>query len=302
MSGQRSAPVLFGEALVDDFGDHQVAGGAPFNVARHLAAFGERPLLVTRIGNDANGELVRAEFERFGMSTAGLQTDPDLPTGRVLVKTFGHSHQFEILPGQAYDAIDAALAVQALSEVTPSALYFGTLAQRDARSHAALAALACACPGPRFLDLNLRDDELDDACIDESLQLANVAKLSEDELAALVVRRDLYYSSFEDSCRELIGLFDLEAVLLTLGEGGARYVDRESRLKEKAARVQVRDTVGAGDAFSAVWLYGMSRGWSCIEMLEQATAFAGAICTIRGAVPQDLGFYEPWLRRWEQID
>lgn len=295
-------PVLFGEALVDDFGDQQVVGGAPFNVARHLAGFGQQPLLITRIGDDANGERVRAEFARFGMSTAGLQSDPQAPTGRVLVETSGHSHTFQILPGQAYDAIDGALAVQALPQVEPSILYFGTLAQRDPRSRAALAALAAACDCPRFLDLNLRDGQFSDACIDESLRLAKVLKLSEDELAYLVEWHDLWHDAPEDCCRELLDRFDLEAVLLTLGERGAHYVGRDGVLKEKATPVQVVDTVGAGDAFAAVCVHGLSRGWSGGEMLEQGTAFASAICTIRGAVPQDRGFYEAWLQRWELMD
>ena len=77
--------VVFGEALVDDFATEQVVGGAPFNVARHLAAFMAPNLMITRVGEDRNGESVRAEFERFAMSQAGLQLDAIEETGRVLV-------------------------------------------------------------------------------------------------------------------------------------------------------------------------------------------------------------------------
>ena len=81
-----AAPLaIFGEALVDDFSTEQVVGGAPFNVARHLAAFMAPQLMITRVGNDRLGQLVRAEFERFAMSEAGLQVDAMEETGRVLV-------------------------------------------------------------------------------------------------------------------------------------------------------------------------------------------------------------------------
>ncbi|MBC7453046.1 MAG: fructokinase, partial [Massilia sp.] len=91
--------VVYGEALVDDFLTEQVVGGAPFNVARHLAAFMAPQLMITRIGSDRNGAVVRAEFERFAMSEQGLQVDRMEETGRVLVErgADGHGHRFVML-------------------------------------------------------------------------------------------------------------------------------------------------------------------------------------------------------------
>ncbi|HWJ94613.1 MAG TPA: PfkB family carbohydrate kinase, partial [Telluria sp.] len=180
-----AAAVLFGEALVDDFGGAEVVGGAPFNVARHLAAFHVPQLMITRVGSDDAGRRVRAEFERFGMADDGLQADLSLPTGRVLVREGLDGHTFTILPHQAYDAIDAALAVQALATVDPALLYFGTLAQRAAPSRGALSALLDATPVPRFLDLNLRDGQVDERRVFASLQAADVVKVNEDELQSL---------------------------------------------------------------------------------------------------------------------
>ena len=94
--------VVYGEALVDDYLTEQVVGGAPFNVARHLAAFMEPQLMITRIGDDKNGAVVRAEFERFAMSESGLQQDPLEETGRVVVERGPHGHRFVMLPGQAW--------------------------------------------------------------------------------------------------------------------------------------------------------------------------------------------------------
>src|SRR3954465_9603830 len=101
---------VFGEALVDDFITEQVVGGAPFNVARNLAAFGVAALMVTRIGEDKNGALMRGEFERFGMSEAGLQFDPREAPGRVVGGRTPEGHRFITLPAQAYDYGEAAPA------------------------------------------------------------------------------------------------------------------------------------------------------------------------------------------------
>ena len=106
---------VFGESLVDDFITEQVVGGAPFNVARNLAAFGVATLMVTRIGADKNGALVRREFERFGMTEAGLQIDALEATGRVVVERNDAGHRFIILPDQAYDYVAAAPALAALA-------------------------------------------------------------------------------------------------------------------------------------------------------------------------------------------
>jgi len=147
---------VFGESLVDDFITEQVVGGAPFNVARNLAAFGVATLMVTRIGEDKNGALVRREFERFGMTEAGLQIDALEATGRVVVERNDAGHRFIILPDQAYDYVAAAPALAALAASKPSVLYFGTMAQRHETSRATVRAMLDASKAQRYLDLNVR--------------------------------------------------------------------------------------------------------------------------------------------------
>src|SRR5262245_1694674 len=120
--------LVFGEALLDDFGDQQFAGGAPFNVARNLAGLGLSALMVTRVGNDKHGAVLRDEFTRFGLSAEGLQHGAE-PTGRVVVERDGEGgHRFHILSGQAYDHIEAAAAVDVMRAFSPDTVYFGTLA------------------------------------------------------------------------------------------------------------------------------------------------------------------------------
>lgn len=298
--------VVFGEALVDDFGTEQAVGGAPFNVARHLAAFMEPQLMITRVGSDANGAAVHAEFERFAMSEAGLQRDPIEETGRVLVERGPHGHRFAILPNQAYDYIDAQQALAALATVRPATLYFGTLAQRAQGSRATLAALLEAAPATRLLDLNLRPGQVDQPLVTRALQAANIVKVNEEELQALFQ----WYlegappeapDEVRAACRALLRMFALDALIVTLGHRGSAWFGADGSAivnRDNPAPPFVIDTVGAGDAFAAIFLLGRARGWALETTLARANEFAGAICAISGAVPRDLGFYDKWVARW----
>ena len=305
--------VIFGEALVDEFPTEQVIGGAPFNVARHLAAFMAPTLMITRIGDDRNGQAVRAEFERFVMPDTGLQIDPIEETGRVVVErnTQGkpEGHRFNILPRQAYDFIDPQAAAASLAGVSASALYFGTLAQRGERSRLALEAVLKSAPARRFLDLNLRAGQVEETVVTRSLQAANIVKLNEEELQTLFqwyfqIGRDappLATSEVHAACRALIDRFSLDALIVTLGHRGSVYFGADGSLvasRDNPAPPFVIDTVGAGDAFSAIFLLGSLRGWPLEQTLARANEFAGAICAVAGAVPRDINFYDKWVARW----
>lgn len=301
---QHSQPIaIFGEALVDDFGASQVVGGAPFNVARHLAAFGAATLTITRIGADAFGAAVRAQFERFGMPDAGLQVDAVRPTGRVLVEQHGGSHRFAILLNQAYDHIDGPMALTALAAAgTPGMLYFGTLAQRGPVSRGTLGSLLSATSALRYLDLNLRDGQFTSAAVLESIRHADILKVNDEELAWLQAALGLPPSEEADACASLVGMFRLQGLVVTLGLRGALWQGADGTRLHAAvpATADVVDTVGAGDAFSAVFLLGEQRGWPRAVALARANAFAAAICGVRGAVPADPAFHAAWLRQWAE--
>lgn len=304
-----STAVVFGEALVDDFQSEQVVGGAPFNVARHLAAFMAPVLAITRIGDDRGGQLVHAEFERFAMSEAGLQRDPLEETGRVLVERGPRGHRFTILPNQAYDFIDRDAAVASAQGVDAGIVYFGMLAQRGEVSRGALKGILDATTAPRFLDLNLREGQYDERGVTRSLQAANIVKVNEEELQALFgwyfqIKPDdpaLSADEVHASCQALLKMFSLDALVVTLGHRGSVYFGSDGQVltqRDHPAPPFVIDTVGAGDAFAAIFLLGRMRGWPLETSLSRANEFAGAICAIPGAVPRDMGFYDKWMTRW----
>jgi fructokinase len=309
--------VVFGEALVDEFPTGHGVGGAPFNVARHLAAFMAPPLMITRIGDDRNGLAVRAEFERFVIPESGLQIDPIEETGRVVIERGAgnpaQGHHFTILPRQAYDFIDPQAAVASLAVLGQGgagAVYFGTLAQRGERSRQALAALLEATPATRFLDLNLRPGQADEATVTRALQAADIVKVNEEELQALFQwyfqigpnEPALATDEVHAACRALMDRFELEALIVTLAHRGSVYFGADGSLvasRDNPAPPYVIDTTGAGDAFAAIFLLGRLRGWPLELTLARANEFAGAICAVTGAVPRDINFYDRWAARWQ---
>ncbi|MGJ7916496.1 PfkB family carbohydrate kinase [Massilia sp. LXY-6] len=312
MSVPASTTVVFGEALVDEFPTEQVVGGAPFNVARHLAAFMAPALMITRVGKDRNGQAVRGEFERFAMSDAGLQLDPMEETGRVVVERSGQGHRFQILPRQAYDFINAGAATAGLANVDAGLVYFGTLAQREQGSSQALGAVLDALPNAkRYLDLNLRPGQYTEATVTRSLTAADIVKVNEEELQALfqwyfqVGPNDAPLSTEQvhAACRALMDRFALETLIVTLGHRGSVVFLPDGSLvahRDNPAPPFVIDTVGAGDAFSAIFLLGRARGWPLALTLARANEFAGAVCAVAGAVPRDLNFYDKWVARWRE--
>lgn len=293
--------ILFGELLADIFPDREVPGGAPFNVACHLKAFGAEPLLASRIGIDPLGESLRAAMDRFGLSPTLLQVDARRGSGRVEVIPVAGGHRFDIPPGQAFDHIDAQTLVAAAAALRepPALIYFGTLAQRDPVSRAALEALLAANAAPCIVDLNLRPPWVDAGIAQSALRRATLAKLSEEEL--LVVAGWLGIGDVAPTALALsvAKAFGIDTLVVTRGAQGAWAIADGGLIDVPAAPVEASaDSVGAGDAFTAVVILGHLRGWPWATTMRRAAEFAAAICGIRGATPAAPAFYRPFAENW----
>ncbi|PIY21146.1 MAG: carbohydrate kinase [Deltaproteobacteria bacterium CG_4_10_14_3_um_filter_60_8] len=292
---------LFGEVLVDVFPDRRVPGGAPFNVARHLLAFGLHPVLITRTGIDVLREELMATMTALGMDIRGVQSDPFHPTGQVMVHMANGAHRFEILPKQACDFINASHARMLALAVEPALVYFGTLAQRHKVSRQALGALLKSVEAPRLLDINLREPWYDLPTLKSSLAQADMVKLNNDEL--LEIARLLRIDT-TDATRQaaiLIEQFSLCKILVTCGAEGAWLLDAEGNVATLPAgeSVEIVDTVGAGDGFASVFILGLFKNWPVEQTLLRADQFARSLCKIRGAVPPDDDFYKPFREAWD---
>ena len=298
-------PIVFGEVLFDRFEDGRtVLGGAPFNVAWHLCGLGLDPLLVSRVGADALGDRVLAAMDDWGLDPAGVQRDPTRPTGSVEVRVEDGQPRFQIRPDQAFDHIDPEPAEAAIDSAGAGPLYHGTLAARG-RSALALDVLRSPCHGlPAFVDANLRAPWWERDAVRARLRGARWAKLNDDELAVLaglprgvLDGTDAVVEAGERE-RQALGL---DVLVVTRGAAGAVVVSRETAHAAPAAPVDVlADTVGAGDAFAAVTLLGLVRGWPLLVALERALQLASAVCARRGATAPDRKLYRDHLERWSR--
>jgi fructokinase len=292
----RADVVVLGEALVDVFDGTDVPGGAPFNVARNLAALGAPPLMVTRVGMDPRGRRLVDGLRVLDMPLDGVQYDADRPTGAVDVTLRDGQPSFAIADDAAWDHLDTALAADATRRAQPRIACFGTLAQRTPASRAAIRACLAATDALRVLDLNLRGQAGERECAAESLLLADVVKVNEDELAQLLrwfagdgsaaMPTGGESGDALDRARTstLLRAFDLQRLVVTRGALGWACMSRDGQVLEGGAPpVAVVDTVGAGDAFTAVLLLGEVRGWATAATLAHAARFAATACTLRGA-------------------
>jgi fructokinase len=297
--------IVLGEALIDVFPARNVVGGAPFNVACSAAALGADVCLVTRLGDDENGQLVRAEAGRFGVGLAGVQVDRTRPTGTVQVEVTANENYFTIADDQAWDHLQQELAVNACAAIAADYLYFGTLAQRSIESRETIRRLVKEFTGIVYLDLNLRDMPDIRAICEDSLALADIVKVNEEELRKLfewcghreAETAPWQTQTFTAAIAALIQKFALTGLLITRGTKGYAYFDKNGNMSVEGAAVAgvvVADTVGAGDSFSAMFLASQTQGMSIELSLKRAGELAAAICGVHGAVPRSREFYARW--------
>ena len=302
-----SAGVLvLGEALVDCFDSGPQPGGAPFNVARSLAALGVPVLLITRIAaSDEAGELVLSSARQFGLTDAGIQRDADHATGTVTVEQTGAAHRFIIHGDAAWDHLDLAQARSALANFNPALVYFGTLAQRSPTSRDTLRTLLQETRALRYLDLNLRDGPDNQRLAEGSLALADWLKVNDEELDQLLVwfvHPGLPAAAWgtpahQQALSALVHKFQLQRLLVTRGANGYASFDVLGACEAEGAGiadVRLVDTVGAGDAFSAAAIAAHLTGLKSGAALELANRFAAAICAVRGPMPQHIEFFDSW--------
>lgn len=289
------SPLIFGEVLFDSFSDgREVLGGAPFNVAWNLQAFGLSPVLVSKIGNDNLGRQVLKNMDSWGMDCQGLQVDFENPTGKVYIELVKGEPSFSIPPNQAYDYISK---IDISLHFEPSFIYHGSLALRNEASYNTLAGLKQRYMCPVFVDINLRSPWWNSERMFSMVGGATWLKLNDEELDALFPGS----GSLEKRCRMLLERFDLEAIFVTLGDKGAAalYRDEDFLFFKPQNNVRIVDTVGAGDAFSSVLLLGLITNWPHVLTMQRAQEFASAVVGQRGAVSHDKVFYKTIINKWE---
>jgi fructokinase len=298
-AGLMQRVMIFGEVLVDVFPEQTIIGGAPYNVARHLNAFNYDVSMLTAVGQDTNGERITREMHNHGLDCKGVQVIAHAPTGQVTVSFDAEEHHFEILDAQAYDALTWPPIQILLNQQPPQLAYIGTLALRHMPTMQVarqwLNQLSC----PVFCDVNLRAPWFNAESLQLVLKHAHIVKINDEELP--IVNALLNLSTSDNLQTQALALqkqFKLREVLVTCGEDGSWCLDANQQFTQAPianANLAFVDSVGAGDAYSAMMIHGLLAGWSLPERLARASQFATDICGVRGAVPKEAGFYQAHL-------
>ena len=270
-----------GELLWDLLPSGRRLGGAPANFAFHASRLGCRGAVASRVGTDPLGREALRTLDLLGVDRSRVQVDPELPTGTVEVALDGEGRpDYTIREGVAWDALAFTPGLEALAR-DADAVCFGTLAARDPRARETLFRVLDAARGLRILDVNLRPPFVDGEVLRALLARADALKASGEELP--VVAALCGAEADPASLRTALGL---SAVAVTLGPKGGVLCTEDGRFEEPGLRVQVVDTVGAGDAFAAALATGLVQGLDPAGILQRATRLSAFVCTKEGAMPE----------------
>ena len=279
-----------GEVLWDLFPDGERFGGAPANFACHAAVQDADVTMLSAVGDDQYGRDAIRFLSAYGIDVSLMQVISETPTGTVGVEVDADGKPtFVIHQGSAWDNLTWNDAI-ASRIATVDAVYFGTLGQRDLVSRATIRRVvetASLAGIPRILDVNLRTPFFDAEMICNSVQLASILKLSDDELVEVCSACNISKTDqSEEDVRGLLEFGNLDMVILTCGKAGAVLVTPDDTVTQNGISTNVIDTVGAGDSFTAAFLVGELRGDPHDQNLRKSCEVAAATCTHSGALPE----------------
>lgn len=277
--------VCFGEVLIDVFSDEERIGGAPLNVAVRLSSLGVETGIISSIGFDQKGEQIIEFLKDQGVEIRNISKDSDLPTGVVNVNlSKSGSATFEIAGPAAWDNIEVTREMR--KAVEESDLFiFGSLVCRDERNRNSLFQLLqkAKC---KVLDLNLRPPHYSKELLLELLKKADFLKFNDDELFEISEYLGSSFHSLEQNLIYIAENSPAKTICVTKGRHGA-VLWREGKLFYNSGfKVEVKDTVGAGDSFLAALLAKLFQGEHPQTALDYACAIGALVAGEKGANPK----------------
>lgn len=272
-----------GEILYDIYPDQKRLGGAPFNFIYHIWKLLGKANFISSVGNDEYGKELIGHLTGIGFPTEYITIDKNHPTGTVLVTLDeSRSPHFTMRGFNCFDYFTLDTKSLKLIEEKTDLLYFGTFGQRNNTARKAIQS-TFGKNIKYFCDLNLRHEFFTKEMIEESLRTSNLVKINECELAAL----QSYFNLQSDTAyaiNQLINKFNLDLLAVTLGKEGAIISDGKSIDQYKTEPSKVIDTLGAGDAFSAILCIGYLFNMEIKKINILANQFALDICMTPGAL------------------
>ena len=279
--------VGMGEALWDVLPEGKKIGGAPANFAYHVSQFGLASCVVSAVGEDALGKEIIENFTSKGLNQ--LIAEVPYPTGTVQVEIDPAGvPQYEIKENVAWDNIPYTTRLGQLAEKT-KAVCFGSLAQRNIVSRHTINRFLDAMPQSDdtlvVFDVNLRQGFYTKEILCNSMKRCNILKINDEEL--VTVSRMFGYPGIDlqDKCWILLGKYNLKMLILTCGINGSYVFTPGNVSFQPTPKVEVTDTVGAGDSFTAAFIASILKGKSVQEAHLRAVQTSAYVCTKKGAMP-----------------
>ena len=279
--------VGMGEALWDVLPEGKKIGGAPANFAYHVSQFGLPSCVVSAIGDDALGKEIIENFTSKGLDQ--LIAEVPYPTGTVQVEIDQTGIPlYDIKENVAWDNIPYTEHLDALAKRT-KAVCFGSLAQRNVVSRETINHFLDTMPKDDdsliVFDVNLRQGFYNKETLCKSMQNCNILKINDEEL--ITVSRMFGYPGIDlqDKCWILLGKYNLKMLILTCGINGSYVFTPGNVSFQPTPKVEVADTVGAGDSFTAAFIASILKGKSVTEAHTIAVKTSAFVCTQKGAMP-----------------
>lgn len=279
--------VGIGEVLWDVLPEGKKLGGAPANFACHVSRFGLNGLVISAVGKDKLGDEIINVFNQKRLEYQLEKTD--FPTGTVEV-TLDNAGvpQYDIKENVAWDNISFTEGIRQIASRT-QAVCFGSLAQRSQNSRRSINAFLDSMPDSedslKVFDINLRQNFYSEEIVQESLSKCNILKINNEELLIVKDLLSLRGRSQEELCNELMALGNLRMLILTCGTKGSMVFSQEGISVLGTPTVQVADTVGAGDSFTAAFISSLIKGKTVREAHQTAVNVSAYVCTQQGAMP-----------------
>lgn len=279
--------VGMGEALWDVLPEGKKIGGAPANFAYHVSQFGLPSCVVSAVGDDALGREIVENFTSKGLNQ--LIAEVPYPTGTVQVEIDQAGiPQYDIKENVAWDNIPYTDQLESLAKRT-KAVCFGSLAQRNVVSRETINRFLDAMPQTDdslvVFDVNLRQGFYNKEILCNSMSRCNILKINDEEL--VTVSRMFGYPGIDlqDKCWILLGKYNLKMLILTCGINGSYVFTPGNVSFQPTPKVEVADTVGAGDSFTAAFISSILKGKSVQEAHSRAVRTSAYVCTKKGAMP-----------------
>jgi len=273
--------LCFGEILWDSLPTGLFPGGAPFNVACHLHKLGIKSNIASRLGNDTLGSIIKKRLTEKGMDTSLIQNDPVYPTGlvNVTLNSSGNA-SYEIVNPAAWDFISEDKKLLDAAE-SSDVIVYGSLAQRNETTRNTLSKLL-GLKKINVFDVNLRPPYDNREIVEKTLYQSTVIKLNNEELYTLS-RWFGFQTELKPAVYSLADKFGSNIICVTRGADGSALLMNNTWIEHPGFKVEVKDTIGSGDAFLAAFIDGMLKQKNAANILKAANKLGSYVATRSGA-------------------